>query len=305
MPTLIHPYADFPRASAAPVSGGGVSAGGQWLRGNLHVHTTRSDGEKTPQQIIDAYAALGHGFLMISDHDTLASPDFYATLDSKGLVLIPGNEITKGGPHFLHVAADRVLEPHPQRQLVLNEAAQISGGPGYPGGPGFIIANHPNWEARFDHASIEQLREWTGYVGLEIYNGTIGRLDGSPYATNKWDMLLAAGRRLWGFANDDYHGRRDFVGAGWNVALVRERTVPAVVAALRAGRFYASTGVVITAIQVEGLRIRLETQNAQRIAQVDAAVIEVEVPPTATYVRFECWGTGEQFAWTQPFFVQA
>jgi hypothetical protein len=309
MPTLIHPYADCPGASAVSVSGGEVSGGGQWLRGNLHVHTTRSDGEKSPQQIIDAYAALGHGFLMISDHDTLASPDFYATLDSKALVLIPGNEITKGGPHFLHVNADRVLTPHPQRQLMLNEAAQI------PGGQGFIIANHPNWESRFDHASIAQLREWTGYAGLEIYNGTIGRLDGSPYATNKWDMLLAAGRRLWGFANDDYHGRRDFVGAGWNVALVRERSVAGVVDALRAGRFYASTGVVISAIQVEGMRIRIETQNAQRIvalhqtarrfAQVDAATIEVEVPPTATYVRFECWGAGEQFAWTQPFFVQA
>jgi hypothetical protein len=33
------------------------------------------------------------------------------------------------------------------------------------------------------------------------------------------------------------------------------------------------------------------------------ASIEVRVPPEARYVRLECWGPGESFAWTEPFFV--
>ena len=63
-----------------------------------------------------------------------------------------------------------------------------------------------------------------------------------------------------------------------------------------------------------GRRIRVATANARRIvalmqtarrfAQADAPVLEVEVPAEATYVRFECWGDGEQFAWTQPFFAE-
>jgi hypothetical protein len=178
---------------------------------------------------------------------------------------------------------------------------------------GFAIVNHPNWQEQFDHATIAQMREWTGYIGLEIYNGVICVLDGSPYATNKWDILLSEGRRLWGFANDDSH-RWERVEMGWNTAYVQERSVAAVVDALRHGRFYASTGVTITKIDVDGMTIRVETDNAHRIvalqqtgrrfAVVDDRVMTVGVPADARYVRFECWGVGEQFAWTQPFFVE-
>jgi len=66
---------------------------------------------------------------------------------------------------------------------------------------------------------------------------------------------------------------------------------------------------------VRGRRIRIETENAARIvalrevarrfAIADSSVIDVEAPADAQYIRFECWGTGEQFAWTQPFWVKA
>jgi len=36
---------------------------------------------------------------------------------------------------------------------------------------------------------------------------------------------------------------------------------------------------------------------------VEGRTIELEVPEGARYVRFECWGDGEAFAWTQPFFI--
>jgi hypothetical protein len=72
--------------------------------------------------------------------------------------------------------------------------------------------------------------------------------------------------------------------------------------------------VTITKIEVEGMTIRLETENAQRIvalqntgkrfAIAEDRVIEVQVPEFAKYVRFECWGPGERMAWTQPFFVE-
>ena len=41
-----------------------------WLKGNLHAHTTESDGSRPPQEVVDDYAARGYDFLMISDHDT-------------------------------------------------------------------------------------------------------------------------------------------------------------------------------------------------------------------------------------------
>jgi hypothetical protein len=156
------------------------------------------------------------------------------------------------------------------------------------------------------------LQEWVGYAGLEIYNGTIGRLDGSPYATDKWDILLARGLRLWGYATDDSHLPQADVGLGWNMVYTRRRSLAAVVQALRSGRFYASTGLSIRSIRVRKNRIRIQTdkvcrivavmQIGRRFAQADATELEVEVPPNASYVRFECLGAGEAYAWTHPFF---
>ena len=275
--------------------------GGQWLRGNLHAHTTRSDGKRTPQEVLNDYASRGYGFLMISDHDIYTSDEDYAAWDTGDMIMIRGNEITAHGPHMLHVNADRCVEPDPARDIVISRIASSQG---------FVVVNHPNWQEKFDHCSIQNMQAWSGYLGMEIYNGVIGRLHGSPYATNKWDMLLADGRRIWGFANDDSHWADD-VELGWNTAYVTDPTPAGVLAALQTGRFYASTGVQITDIHVDGSRIRIETVNAsrivalreigQRVAVADDRAIEIDFPPNAKYVRFECWGDGEQFAWTQPF----
>lgn len=282
----------------------GELKGGNWIQGNLHAHTTRSDGKWPMQAVIDDYAARGHGFLVISDHDIYTGPDEYAAFDARGLVLIPGNEITTGGPHMLHVNPTRRVEPHADRQQAINQAVADRG---------FIVLNHPNWQQQFDHFPLSLMQSLTGYTGIEIYNGVIGRLDGSPYALDKWDMLLSAGQRTWGFANDDSHAPPADCGLGWNCAYVQGNGVDEIVAALVAGRFYASTGVVIEDIAVSGHRIRIRTANAERIvaigryakrlACVDSREIVFDVPDDAQYVRFECWGRGESFAWTQPFFV--
>src|SRR5436190_23257039 len=109
--------------------------GGQWLRGNLHTHTTRSDGARSPQTVIDDYAQRGYDFLMLSDHDIFSAPEDYAKWNPRGLVLIGGNEVSANGPHILHVDADRRVEPAKRRQQVF-ESINAS--------HGFAIVNHPN-----------------------------------------------------------------------------------------------------------------------------------------------------------------
>ena len=46
------------------------------LKGQLHTHTTFSDGTMTPQEVADAYAALGFDFLAFTDHDHLLKPAY-------------------------------------------------------------------------------------------------------------------------------------------------------------------------------------------------------------------------------------
>jgi hypothetical protein len=280
-----------------------ASGGKVWLKGNLHAHTTESDGKRPPQEVVDDYASRGYDFLMISDHDKLTHPD---RVSAQGMTLIPGNEISAKGPHLLHVNAKTLIAPDENRQSVLDRIVEEKS---------FAILNHPNWQDHFNHCPQEKLKAWTNYVGIEIFNGVIRRLTGSPLATDRWDLLLGSGRRMWGYANDDSHAAED-VELGWNMVLAKDRSVAAICEALQTGSFYASTGVTIDRIAVNGRTINVSAPNAhrivvncdfgKRIAQVDNSQITFHVPPDVgySYVRVECYGKGEEVAWTQPFFIK-
>ena len=274
-----------------------------WLRGNLHAHTTNSDGPCSPQDTIDAYAARGYDFLALSDHDRVSS---FSGLESRGMTLLSANEITADGPHMLHIGARTVIEPFTDRQQVLNRVCTDAG---------FAIFCHPNWEMHFNHCPQEILEAWEGYNGIEIYNEVADRQEGSALATDRWDRLLSRGRRVWGYANDDCHSESDF-GMAWNVVQCSSREPDAVQKALASGHFYASTGVFIDTIRVVGSTICIQASQASRItaicdwgrryAFVNGKELTLHIPAdtACTYLRFECSGNAGTKAWTQPFFIE-
>ena len=275
-------------------------ADGTWLRGNLHNHPRPKD---QPDQLAQRYAQFGYGFLALTEHDHTYLPDDIRDWNHSGLVLIPGDEVSANGQHILHVGARRHIEPYADRQRVLDQIAEDGG---------FAIVNHPNQGRDFGADKLALMRELQGYLGLEIYNASGMHSAGNALATDKWDLLLSEGRRLWGFASDDYHKPSD-AGRGWIMAYVKERSVEGVLAALRAGRFYASTGVEIASIAVAGRHVRGEARNAQHMVAIgdygrvvalsDGSVLEAYLAPELSYLRFECWGAGGRQAWTQPFFA--
>lgn len=292
MPELVSPYAES----------------GTWLRGNLHTHTTVSDGTGDPEDVVAAYGAAGYDFLAISDHDAFVDPDDYRA--ETGLVLLPAVEVTANGPHLLHVGAREAVDPDTDRQAVLD---------GIDAGEGFAVLNHPSWQEAYAHWSQEALTRLEGYAGIEIYNAVIERHPGAATATDRWDRLLSTGRRAWGYANDDTHGPGE-IAQGWNVVQVDERTPGAILEALAAGRFYASTGVHVRSIRASDGTVAVETGDAERIRLVsDHGVVQQTVDaPEATfalpdqlvhgsdhsYVRVECVGRAGEMAWTQPFFLE-
>src|SRR5208282_4557104 len=140
--------------------------------------------------------------------------------------------------------------------------------------------------------------------------------EGEARATDKWDRMLSTGRMVWGFANDDSHRPGD-AGSGWNVVLVEKGQTNAagILAALRAGQFYASTGVVINTIQTHGSEIHIAAANAheidiygdkgKRLAYVKGSEIRFDVGQINTFfIRAQCYGVGTQMAWTQPLVVR-
>jgi hypothetical protein len=168
---------------------------------------------------------------------------------------------------------------------------------------------------------------------IEIYTGVIERLGGSPYSLDVWDRLLAAGRRVFGHATDDQHGRIDRF-LGWNSVQWPDDSQPTpegIIAALAAGRFVASTGVRIASVGVsqDGSTISVDS-DARRVRWIVSGGILAEVaeggrgrlrladipslerlawsrfstPAEARYVRVECVGDRGAIAWSQPFFIE-
>lgn len=272
-----------------------------WLRGNLHTHTTRSDGRQAPQTVVDHYASLGYDFLMLSDHDVLGEPE---KLDARGMVLLRGAEICGGQPHVLCAGPKKLLSARKNQQRLLDEIADD-------GALGILC--HPNWEEDFNHYPYERLLEMKNYVGIEIFNGVVIDLPGSHMSTDKWDRLLAAGRKLWGFGNDDAHNISQ-AGRGWNMVQARTRTPRAILDALRKGRFYVSSGVTIESIRCDGPLLTIRTRDADQIAVFglhgarlglfDGARLTFDVRNVAgPLIRVECYGRGDRTAWTQPFYI--
>jgi hypothetical protein len=86
---------------------------GQWFKGNLHTHTTASDGIRTPQETVDHYSRNGYDFLSITDHGVLTDP---TTLNPQGMTLIPGEEICLGSSQAgtnTHIVVANIRESLP------------------------------------------------------------------------------------------------------------------------------------------------------------------------------------------------
>ena len=54
-----------------------------WQKGNLHAHSFWSDGDDFPEMIIKWYKNNDYQFIALSDHNTMASRDYWYKLKKK------------------------------------------------------------------------------------------------------------------------------------------------------------------------------------------------------------------------------
>jgi len=52
------------------------------LKGNLHAHTTFSDGRRPVAEVVERYRDLGYDFLAITDHDDRVGDDYWFNIPS-------------------------------------------------------------------------------------------------------------------------------------------------------------------------------------------------------------------------------
>lgn len=222
-----------------------------WAKGNLHTHTTNSDGDSAPQAVADWYKDHGYQFLVISDHERVTD---IAPLDkdpNDKFILIPGEELAlKGKGLPIHGNAIGISKTVASPARTINLGRSVRNLVEYIRDSGSMpMVNHPNWYQSLAHRELIQIH---GSYLMEISNGDGGadRSDNAHYSTEQiWDILLSQGQEVYVTGTDDMHrlkdasGRKSDAGIAWVVARVPELTQSAVLTALSKGEFYASTGV--------------------------------------------------------------
>lgn len=98
--TLAASYAEYP-VVASRADGPG------WVRGAFHVHTLRSDGRGTVEEVAAAAKAAGLHFVVLTDHNDF-TPREPAFVD--GVLMVPGVEISTAHGHLVAFGLRRPLE---------------------------------------------------------------------------------------------------------------------------------------------------------------------------------------------------
>lgn len=295
----------------------------KWFKGNLHTHTTKSDGDAEPEWVANWYNNHGYDFLVLSDHNhrTILEQEV------DGLLMVPGEEVSamiEMGEIPIHIngiGVTRVVEPIHGGDIVNTIQANVdlireAGG--------VVQINHPNFRWAFDHTHISQI---TGANLIEVHNSHPGvnnlGAPGRPGSEDIWDRVLSSGRVLFGTATDDSHHYHDWLpnlsnpGRGWVMVAAKDLSIDAVVCALEEGQFYSSTGVTLVSYFYDDREIRIEIQeerdfiyttifsgkNGDVLAQTSGANASYKIKGHETYIRATISSSSGGKAWTQPVFV--
>lgn len=302
-----------------------------WYKGNLHTHTTTSDGDSAPLTVARWYRDNNYDFLVLSDHNkynTISS--IQTTLDNenaqtghKRLLLIPGEEISdvygSTKVHLGGINTSGLVGPQGGTSIAnviqrCTDAIKLKGG--------LPVINHPNLSGSpIPSGSVFAVKN---LKFLELYNGhpsaRNGGGDGLVSMGDYWDDLLSRPRLIWGIAADDAHhfttwgSDRSNPGRAWVVVNAPSLTAANIVASLSAGKFYASTGVVYSNVSTANNVLSMSLSGAGPFTTTftgkDGVVLKTDTTanpsytlPTAgqLYVRAKT-NASYGSAWTQPLF---
>lgn len=293
-------------------------AQGAWLKGNLHTHTSESDGDSTPMTVAQWYADHGYDFLVITDHDKLTQ------LENAPLLLVNGEEVTDRLPkrplHVNAIGLTRVVKPQGGANVVEVlqrniDAVRAAGG--------LALVNHPNFGWAF---GAEELLQLDGVSMLEIASGhQFVNAQGPPSVESMWDRLLTANKRVWGVAVDDMHHLIKPLdvesvppGRAWVCVRAEKRDAKSILDALQRGDFYASMGpeleeynATATSIALKireryGARYRVQFigSKGRVLQETQGLSATYAIRGNEGYVRAKVIDSNGKAAWMQPLFVR-
>jgi hypothetical protein len=326
----------------------------RWFRGNTHTHTTNSDGNMPPADVVRWYRDHGYDFVVITDHEFITDvAPLNAEFGGAGRFLVmPGEEITqqiadsthrdkRRQAHVVAIGLTKLIMPFGERRIVrgmtiaetyARHLAAVKSAGAIP------QVNHPNfrWSVRPDDMSglpdSTLFEVWNGHPSINNLGG--GNGNGETFLSTEalWDTLLTRGTLLFGVASDDSHAFRpqDFEdiyatrpGLAWVMVRADTLAPAAIMAALRRGDFYSTTGISLAEYRADArevflrfgaptgpgddrrYRTRFIGRGGKVLADVEGAEARYAVNGTEGYVRASVTDSNGRQLWTQPMRVGA
>ena len=294
---------------------------GQFYRGDLHTHSTLSDGVLPPEEVCRRYRAEGYDFIALTDH--FVGRFGYPIADtlpfrSEGFTTILGAELHSGAMqngelwHILAVGlpADFAPSNTPDFTPVADQetGAQIAERARAAGA--FVAIAHPQWSG----LTLSDARSITAAHAVEIYNHGCAmgcdRGDGFSIA----DLLLSEGRDLSLIATDDAHFYEPDHFGGWVMVKAAANDPDALLSALKAGDFYASQGPELRDVTISETEVTVESsavsavivqgKGSASVAVHGHSMTRASVPltrfATSPWIRVTVMDRAGKKAWSNP-----
>ncbi len=226
-------------------------ATGREYKGNLHMHTSMSDGLLTPMQAVQAYEARGYDFLAITDHRRITRlPEYEGRL-----LLLSGIELDEEPTereviHLLGIGVGESLMEAVRPGMKAQEYIQAILTAG-----GVPFLAHPHWSMN----RLMTVKGLHGLAGAEIFN-SVSR---PPYnadradSTHILDLLASDGLLYPTIATDDCHYYGEELARSFIILQADSLRRENVVDALRQGCFYASQGPRFERVELDGETVKV------------------------------------------------
>ena len=269
-----------------------------YYRGNMHCHSTLSDGYFTPEQLKMLYKERGYSFLALTDHEHINNNSY---LDDDSFITITSGEFAikqfpeqstmknfdmkvchlnlyakeQGNDYtFCYSAvADHFSSPD-RRDKIKKPDSDYERVYGHDGisrlikeanEQGFLVCyNHPRW-------SLENYADYSGYEGLwgvEIYNHSCAADGLYDYDVNVLDDMLRDGKRVAASCGDDNHNRLGDLDCSFGASVyvnADDLSYKSIIDGLTNGNFYTSMAPEIYSLYVEDGRVYIQCSNAVQI----------------------------------------
>lgn len=278
----------------------------RWLKGDLHMHTTYSDGAFHVEEVMNNVKKIGLDFISMTDHNSFAQNTAY--IPREDLVIIPGVEYsTRNGDSNIWGLS------HWQGELNHSSEGDIESTIGVAKELGAVVSmNHPfikNKPWKWNYDDFYCIEIWRGE--WNVFNET---------ALAYWHNRLTLGHRLTGVGGSDIHDENQgrWYGLPTTAVYTNDYSSQGILKEIMKGNVCVLAGPDLPCIQMsfveDGIMCTFDRPASGQLKLInEVGIMEqiqiddkmnslFKVDKKAMFYRFELWGEEAPICITNPLY---